>query len=312
MKKIYLLPLLLLIFACNSTSENFNEPMPSQPDYTQSDMWYTNVDTTPSNDVDIFYILPTCVFSWSDSSGTIYNYADVNNQEQRAAMLYSYQLAEEIFGENNNFYAPYYRQITLNVWQEGEGSVAALFPAAMEDIDDAFDNFIDNKNSDRPFIIAGFSQGGKGVVELVKGLSEDKLSRMVAAYVIGYKVTNEDLENSNIQGAVNAEDSGITICYNSVENIDAINPLISDSQLCINPVNWTTLSTPAQLNDSVTVSVNTTYNVLIVDGLNSEELYIEELSELFKEGNYHLQELELYKEHLKENVDDRINAFLKR
>ncbi len=311
MKKITLYLFFLLAVACGKSVDSGSEPMAKAPDYATSECWYTNVSGEPSQAVDVFYILPTCVFDWADSDGVTYHYADVYNDEQRAAQLYSYELAEEIFGGEANFYAPYYRQITLNVWIDGEEAVDRLFPAAMADVEAAFDNFIETKNSDRPFIIAGFSQGGKAVVELTKSLSAEERERLVAAYVIGYKVTEGDLQNGNITAATSADDVGVTICYNSVATTDAINEMISASKLCINPVNWATDSTPAQLNESVTITVDTTHNSLIVNGLDSEALYIPDLADIFKVGNYHLQELELYKECLQENVAVRSAAFNK-
>ncbi len=311
MKKITIYLLALLAVACCKSVDSGSEPMPKAPDYATPECWYTNVEGEASQAVDVFYILPTCVFDWTDGDGATYRYGDIYNNEQRAAQLYSYELAEEIFGSEANFYAPYYRQITLNVWMDGEEAVDQLFPAAMADVEAAFDNFIEIKNSDRPFIIAGFSQGGKAVVELTKSLTVEERERLVAAYVIGYKVTDEDLQNGNITVAKGADDTGVTICYSSVASVDAINEMISASELCINPVNWVTDSTVAQLNDSVRVTVDTTYNVLIVDGLDSEALYIPDLANLFKVGNYHLQELELYKESLKANIAVRSAAFNK-
>ncbi|MFI3278035.1 MAG: DUF3089 domain-containing protein [Rikenellaceae bacterium] len=306
MKKITLYLLALLAVACCKSVDSGSEPMPKAPDYATSECWYTNV---VGEALDVFYILPTCVFDWADTDGVTYHYGDVYSDEQRAAQLYSYELAEEIFGTEANFYAPYYRQITLNVWMDGEEAVDQLFPAAMADVEAAFENFIETKNSDRPFIIAGFSQGGKAVVELTKSLTTEERKRLVAAYVIGYKVTDDDLQNGNITAATCADDTGVTICYSSVATVDAINPMISDSKICINPVNWATDSTVAQLGNSVTVTVDTIHNVLIVDGLDSEALYYPELADLFPLGNYHLQELELYKECLRENVAVRAAAF---
>ncbi|MFI3268238.1 MAG: DUF3089 domain-containing protein [Rikenellaceae bacterium] len=309
MKKVTLYIFALFTVACCKSVESGGESMPKAPDYTSSECWYTNVEGEDLEAVDVFYILPTCVFDWTDTGGVTYHYTDVYNDEQRATQLYSYELAEEIFGTEANFYAPYYRQITLDVWIDGEEAVNQLFPAAMADVEAAFDNFIETKNNNRPFIIAGFSQGGKAVVELTKSLSSEERDRLVAAYVIGYKVTEDDFQNGNILAATCADDTGVTICYNSVATIDAINPIISDSKLCVNPVNWTTDNTLAELGDSVTVTVDTAYNVLIVDGLDSEALYIPELAELFKVGNYHLQELELYKDCLRENATVRFAAF---
>lgn len=312
MKKITIfLFVVSLVFACQKFTGAAVEPMPQEPDYTLSQAWYTNVEGSAEAAIDVFYILPTCLFSWSDTTtGELYRYADIYSQEQRAAQLYSYDLANQIFGENTNFYAPYYRQITLDVWMEGESAVERLFPAAMADIEAAFNNFIETKNSNRPFILAGFSQGAKGVVELVKGLSDGERKRMVAAYVIGYKVTENDLKSENIVAASSSDDLGVTICYNSVATVEAINPMIADSKICINPVNWSIVDVPVVVNDSVEITLNKEYNVLIVEGLDSEALYIAELKELFDVGNYHLQELELYGDALRDNVADRIAAYM--
>ena len=60
---------------------------------------------------------------------------------------------------------------------------------SFKDVKAAFHHFLINYNQGRPFILAGFSQGGKSVVELMKHLSEEERKRMIAAYVLGYKVT---------------------------------------------------------------------------------------------------------------------------
>lgn len=305
-KEVLIILFALLFVACNRALERqTGEPMPPKPDYTTTKAWYTNVTRNPQKSVDVFYILPTCVYDWIDSKGITYQYGDIYNEKQRAAQLYSYELAEDIFGDETNFYAPYYRQLTLNVWINGEQQVEKLFPAAMSDIDEAFDNFLETKNNNRPFIIAGFSQGGKGVVELTKGLNKHELERMVAAYIIGYKVTANDMQNPNITPATKADDTGVTICYNSVANVDAINPMISAPELCVNPVNWRSDESVAQITEGITTKVDKTHKVLIVEGIDSEAFYIPELHSLFKLGNYHLQELELYKDHLRENVKIR-------
>ena len=312
MKKGIIISLFALLFVTLRAQERqTGEPMPVKPDYSTTTAWYTNTMGNLTKEVDVFYILPTCVFNWKDSKGVTYQYGDIYNKEQRAAQLYSYELAEDIFGDEANFYAPYYRQLTLDVWMNGEQQVEKLFPASMADINKAFDNFIETKNNNRPFIIAGFSQGGKGVVELIKGLTDSEMQRMVAAYVIGYKVTESDMQSPNIIAATRADDIGVTICYNSVAKVDAVNPMISNSELCINPINWSVDQSIAQISDGVTVRVDKVHRVLIVENLDSKALYVPALGDLFKIGNYHLQELELYKAHLSENIKLRFSNYLK-
>lgn len=88
----------------------------------------------------------------------------------------------------------------------------------------AFDYFLKHHNNGRPFVLAGFSQGGRAVVELLKYMDDKTAERLVAAYVLGYKVTPEDMkQTSYIRPASSADDLGVTICYNSVKDVKYIN-----------------------------------------------------------------------------------------
>lgn len=290
----------LVIIGCSSGNDG-TPFMAAAPDYTDTQMWYIS---ETGAETDVFYILPTCVRDWSDSKGRTCHYADVHNPDHIAALLPSNELADEIFGKYANFHSPYYRQITLDSWTD-EKTVNERFPHAMEDVYRAFGHYMENMNDGRPFFIAGFSQGAKCVVELVKSLDETELERLVAAYVIGYKVTPEDMENGNIRPAQGSSDTGVTICYNSVESPECACPGLSPSSLCINPLNWKCDASPATVRDTVTVSVDTGHKLLIVKGLDSDRYYHPSLGNLFVKGNYHLLELELYKDSLQENIRQR-------
>ena len=55
------------------------------------------------------------------------HFGDVYNDEQRQAIDPSLRLAADIFAQQSNFYAPYYRQITLESWIEGEDTSEAVY-----------------------------------------------------------------------------------------------------------------------------------------------------------------------------------------
>ena len=95
-------------------------------------------------------------------------------------------------------------------------------------------------------------------MELMKHLSEEERKRMIAAYVLGYKVTPADVEKAPwIKPATDSIDTGVTICYNSVSDVKYIKSVVSaPNVMCINPVNWCTDATPAVLNDTITVTVD--------------------------------------------------------
>ena len=303
-----LLTVILVCMGCSDKTAHYL--MPSAPDYGEENAWYKELNAPQGDNnstADVFYIAPTCVWDWHDSQGNTMHFEDVYNADQREALRPSLELAADIFATTNNFYAPYYRQITLESWMEGEDTVEKRFPYAMSDVKRAFDHYLEHDNGGRPFILAGFSQGAKAVVELLKDMPADVHSRMVAAYVIGYNVSERTASYfKTIQAARDSIDTGVTVCYNSVESPECANPGLSPSEICINPVNWRCDSEPATVQDTVSVSVDTAHKLLIVKGLDSDKYYHPSLGNLFVKGNYHLLELELYKDSLKENVRQRI------
>ena len=158
-------------------------------------------------------------------------------------------------------------------------------------------------------MLAGFSQGGKAVVELLKTMPADVARRLVAAYVLGYKVTPADtLATENIRPARGATDTGVTICYNSVSDVRYIQPVVAaPCAMCINPVNWHTDATPATLHDTITVSVSPEHHVLVVKGYSGSEY--QPILGFLNVGDFHSAEPWLYEECLRENIRARVEAY---
>ena len=313
LEKILILLFLFCSLVACSDKGNLGYQLPDAPNYAKANAWYKQLNGEGEFAADVFYVAPTCVWDWKDETGNTMHFEDIYNAEQREALRPSLELAADIFSDSYNFYSPYYRQITLESWMEGEDTVNNRFPYAMSDVKRAFDYYMKHENKGRPFILAGFSQGGKAVVELLKELPENLVHRMVAAYVVGYRVTAEEAGRfAAIQAAKDSLDTGVTVCYNSVSRVDAVCPVLSPSDLCINPVNWKTDGSPAYLNDSVTVRVDTNHHVLLVEGFSEGEFFLPALGSMFKEGNYHLQELLFYRNHLNENVKQRVRSYWKK
>lgn len=284
--------------------------VPAAPDYSRVDTWYvTNRGDATGTDADVFYILPTCILDYPDSLGRTMHLAEIHNDALRLRMKPSLELADSIFGDSCNFYSPYYRQISMESWGAPDSIVARRLSIAMGDVQDAFDYYMRHLNNGRRFFIAGFSQGAKITIELVKRLSPEQMQRFVAAYVCGYNVTDEDLKNLNIRPATGATDRQVTICYNTAESADArLGAAQGGSRICINPVDWQTGTDTTLVNDSLWICVDTTYHYLHAGGRNMEQYFRPELEWFFPHGNLHLYELIFYKEHLRRNVMTRLHA----
>ena len=284
--------------------------VPAQPSYADSTMWHIALNDTGTG-ADVFYIVSTWEYDWYTDEGIVSHHADPSKPEHRADMDIEISQVAQYMADGNNFYAPFYRHITLDSWATlNEDTINRRYrDVAFVDVLNAFDYYLTHYNNGRPFILAGFSQGGKSVVELLKTLSEETRTRLVAAYVLGYKVTPDDVAQAPwIIAAQDSTDTGVTICYNSVSDVKYVKPVISvPNVMCINPVNWRTDATPAQLHDSITVTLSPEYKVLVLDGYDGSSL--PNILDILNVGDYHGIEPWLYSECLHRNFKQRIDAY---
>lgn len=302
-----------LLFGCDSHETEIREVeyVPVAPDYNDPMMWVTYLNDSDGKGADVFYIPSTWEFDYVSPDGRISHYADPSLLQHRNDMKIEIDGVADYMSPGNRFYSPYYRHITLDTWATlNEDTINRRYlDVAFVDIKNAFNHFLNERDSDRPLILAGFSQGGKSVVELLKILSEDIREKLVAAYVMGYKVTPDDLTTAPwIKPAQRADDTGVVVSYNSVSEVEYIKPVVaSPTVMCINPVNWRTDGTPAVLDDTITVTLSNKYNVLVVKGYDGSSL--PNILDILNVGDYHGAEPWLYSECLRENFKTRIKAF---
>ena len=293
--------------------------MPPAPDYSDPDMWYIQEAALGDAQVDVFYTCPTEIVTDYVSGWKTYGHMNVYDENQRAALSPDFEKAMPAFGIASNFYSYYYRQMSLQSFTS-EGTVAKRFPYAFQDVKRAFNYYLEHYNHGRPFILAGFSQGGKATVELVKALTPTLKKRMVVAYVMGYKVTAEDMEQSpNIVPATGATDVGVTCCFSSVGDEESVWPIIQGGVACgINPINWRTDDTPAEVlwavgedpEQPVVVHKDPTYNIMFVENYGTYDFGFYPVTWVMGKKNYHLCEFNLYAPSLVMNIAERTNAFL--
>lgn len=308
----YVITLLLCMLFSGCSKTESEEYIPQAPDYSDPTFWYTEENDKTGQNADVFYIVSTWETDWKTDSGETVHYADVYNKKHRDDMTKEISGVAAYMGKDNNFYSPFYRHITIEGWAtRDENIINNRFKIAFEDVRNAFETFLKNRPKNRPFVLAGFSQGGKAVVELLKIMPKDVYQQMVAAYVLGYKVTPDDtLTSTNIKAAQGPDDIGVTICYNSVSDVKYIQPVVAaPCTFCINPVNWRTDDVPATLHDTITVSVAQKEKVLVVKGYSGSKY--SPIMGFLNVGDFHSAEPWLYKECLEKNIKNRIEVFKK-
>ena len=286
--------------------------IPQAPDYADASMWITEDGDAQGAGADIFYVVSTWEEDWTTDDGRPCHYADVYNPEHRRHMAdKEIRKVAAYMSPGNRFYAPYYRHTTMEAFLSlSDDTIYSRTRLAMDDVCKAFDHFQAQRDPSRPLVIAGFSQGGLAVVELLKHIDDATYSQLAAAYVLGYKVTTEDtLQTRHIKAAQGETDTGVTICYNTVKDVKYINPVVAATCMGINPVNWRTDATPAILHDTITVTLSPEYHVLVVSGYSGSEY--PPYRGFLNVGDIHSCEPWLYSECLKKNIAVRAGEWRK-
>ena len=190
------------------------------PDCSQEEYWLRFPEIT--KDVDTFYIYSTTYVETSHEEGAP-NFTPLDNPEMVAGAQGEYVTNATAYEDSTNVFAPYYRQAGIKYAgeiREKTGNIdEAISGIPYDDISAALDYFFENCNNGRPFIIAGHSQGSGMVKYVLKNYFKDHpeyYERMVAAYIIGFSATKDDLEAyPHLKFATGESDTGVIISWNT-------------------------------------------------------------------------------------------------
>ena len=299
-------------------------------DYSQKDNWMAIPEIT--HEVDTFYLYPTCYADDSESAKPI---CDIDNEQVREKAQDVYEGQATVFEESTNVFAPYYRQSNIYHITGMDNKELEEFQMNEQrtDVYAALDYYFENYNNGRPFILAGHSQGSI-MTRIVLGeymeAHPEYYERMVAAYVIGYSITSDWLEeHSYLKFAEGADDTGVIVSWNTEGpgNKGQKNIVVEDGAISINPVNWkrddTYASADENLGSRIFNEETGTYEIKkkIADALldtgrgvvicTTEEVEYITAGELFGPASLHNNDYALYYENLRENVKLRVENFLK-
>lgn len=246
--------------ACNQSSSAWED----------REMWYGTENASVNDDVDVLYILSTEVLSARNDDGTA-SWRSLLSDEDKAAMKGEIDwVGKNMFSDGFHLVAPYYHQFTFDaISQLDRERFDDLYSEVAEEVCGAFDYYMEHINRRRPFILAGFSQGAMLCLDLLRHMSDREYSRMIACYCIGYRLSEEDLRHPHIKAAEGEDGKGVVISFNSTLSREAVWPLVGgDAATCINPVNWQTDTTRAELRFDGTVNtigVDPETNTLLVE-----------------------------------------------
>ena len=305
------------------------------PDYAQTSCWYQIPEIT--REVDTFFIYPTEYLASGEGDP---DYATLDNAEMRDGVEnVDHRFMASVYEDATNLFIPYYRQgslrVLLSAWKNTGDIRNGLKDASpYADITAALDYYFENYNNGRPFILASHSQGSAiSTLVLENYFKEhpDYYERMVAAYVLGFSVTKDELEaNPHLKFATGESDTGVIISWNieGPKNVEenATNVVVMPGAVSINPLNWKLDDSYASASEnlgSLVVNEETgeteirdigaDAQIVPARGVvltNADHEPMTGVDDIFGPQSFHNGDYTFYYNNIKDNVARRIEAYL--
>jgi hypothetical protein len=323
----------MIVSMFTAMSTYADENVGEAPDYSNEECWLNFPEMT--KDVDTFYIYSTVYVDSSNEEGAP-KYAALDNPEMVMGALGEYVTNATAYEDSTNVFAPYYRQAGMKYAGEVRAKTGTIDEAISgipyDDISAALDYFFEKCNNGRPFIIAGHSQGSAMVKYVLEHYFKDHpeyYERMVAAYVIGFSVTKEDLEAyPHLKFATGEDDTGVIISWNTEgkKNVEtnAHNVVVMPGAISINPLNWKLDETYAPASENLgslmqneetgeyeITDIGADAQVVLDRGVvvTNANIAPSEMKDYFGPDSFHEDEYQIYYNNIKDNVAKRIAAY---
>lgn len=340
LSSIALFAFALLVFAGCASPQQEDGDIPAPPqrgdaiepsDYTDEGNWLSIADE-PDKPVDVFYLYPT---AWTRQSDEPY-VSTIDNASMREGAPGNLASQASAYEDAGNVFAPYYRQLDamylLPLSLEEQESY--VYGVPYTDVVAAFEYYLEHFNDGRPFILAGHSQGSEMVkCLLIDYMKEhpDVYEHMVAAYVIGYSVTQQELDNNpHLKFAEGSNDTGVVVSFNTeAPEIEGASPVALPGSVAINPLTWTRTDEPAQASENLgsrfydetggyedvagfaDATVNLERGTVVCSTVDVDEFsFPEEMAAVFPRGVFHASDYPFYYHNIRENAVKRAQSYL--
>ena len=303
------------------------------PDYSNLNCWAASPYKEDTSDkipaflkdekrdtrADVFFIHPTSYFG--EKKGDPWN-ADlrdtaVNNNTDNLSILFQ----TTVFNGSCRVFAPRYRQGNMEAFYVFNTPEAkSAFDLAYQDVKKAFQYYLKHENKKRPIIIASHSQGSLHAIRLLQEFFDGKplQKRLVCAYVIGYQIKKDAFRTIPVGERPNQ--TGCFVGWRSYAKGEIPRGAAAENgnSVCVNPLTWNTSEAWAssELHLGILNNFETTTPHTVSAGIepNTKILWIETkvvLDEKKKNmTNYHVWDYNLFWMNIRQNVKDRIDAFM--
>lgn len=328
----------LLLFESNFVVAQRNA-MPKAPDYSLETSWfskpgrkdnahmvagykgenYINDDTLKA---DVFFVYPT-IYSKKYAGHYRWNADTKLEKLNRKIDKTTIKYQSTAFNFAGRMYIPKYRQANIKAYYTSDGLAAkAAFDTAYADVRRAFIYYMEHYNNGRPIIIASHSQGTNHTERLLAEFFDGKplQKQLVAAYLVGMPINTNRYQT--IKPCSTATDTECFCSWGTYrENYYPKTYIFRGyaDAVATNPISW-------KNNDDVKISPSENRGTLI---WKFDRLYMNVCgaqshigllwakkprfpgSGLITIKNYHLGDINLYYQNVRENAILRVSSYLK-
>ncbi len=303
------------------------------PDYSDLQYWAASPHKDDTSDkvpdflkdevrdtrADVFFIHPTSYFG--EKKGSPWN-ADlrdtaVNNNTDNLSIL----LQTSVFNGSCRIFAPRYRQGNMEAFYVFNTPEAkAAFDFAYQDVKKAFQYYLKHDNKKRPIIIASHSQGTLHAIRLLQEFFDGKplQKRLVCAYIVGYQIKKDAFKYLPVGERANK--TGCFVGWRTYAKGEIPKGAAPENgnSVCVNPLTWTTSGEWASSDmhqgimynfktivpHTVSAGIEPTTKILWID----TQVALDDQKK--KMTNYHRWDYNLFWMNIRQNVKDRIDAYL--
>lgn len=174
----------------------------------------TEAATVPAAPLDaaVFFVHPTSYFDRNQWNAPL----DDRTSQDRARLFLTGMASP--FNQASEVWAPRYRQATFGAFITDSDQATQAIDAAYQDIEQAFDYFLQSISDDRPIVLAGHSQGALHILRLLQEriAGTPLQSRIAMAYPIGWPISIEhDLPALGLPACATPLQGGCIVAWSS-------------------------------------------------------------------------------------------------
>lgn len=290
---------------------------------------------TPPPSFAVFFVHPTSFLDRSQWNAPL---DDPESQKRARTLL---QGMASPFSAASEIWAPRYRQATFGAYLTDAPEAQQALDAAYRDVEQAFQFFVSSIGKDVPIVIAGHSQGSHHITRLLHDhiAATPLTSRIAAVYAAGWPVSvKHDLPGMGLPACAAADQTGCIISWSSfAEPADPEmvmehyaqstgfdgQPRADSTIACVNPLtgalggeagaerNLGTLVPDKKLKSAALVPQMVPARcdergLLLIGPPPEMGAYV------LPGNNYHIYDIPLFWENLRQDVNNRVRAWTKR